>query len=263
MRQDRDNAAGGEPLDAAGVRAPADNARRRPVPPAVKGARGRPSLEGVADMPARERAYHELKFRIMEGRLPPGTTLLEAEVANLLGLSRTPVREALIKLEEEGLVDVRPRHGISVRAQSIDDLSDIYDVFSTLEVKAVELAARRGIETNDGRRLSGILDQLERATQREDPVRWSHLDDQFHSELVSLSGNNRLCATLRQYWDQQYRARMAIVHMRPSTAQSDREHRAILQAVVERDIRRAAHLHQQHRDRADRLALELLRRGPA
>ena len=210
-------------------------------------------------MPARERAYRELKFRILEGRLPPGTTLLETEVAALLSMSRTPIREALIKLEEEGLVRVRPRHGVTVRSQSLDDLAEIYEVFSALEVVAARLLARRGLSEPETERLHGLMAQMERATKRDDIAQWSQLDDNFHAEIVALCGNIRLQTTLRQYWDQQYRARMAIVPLRPRPSQSDEEHRAIVAAIAARDSVEAGRLHQLHRDRTDQQALELLR----
>ena len=217
-------------------------------------------MQGVAKMAARERAYHELKYRILEGRLPPGTTLLETEVANLLSLSRTPIREALIRLEEEGLVEVKPRHGVTVRAQSLDDLAEIYEVFSALEVQAARLAAVRGLEPNESERLKSLMDQMEKATRSDDIERWSQFDDAFHSDIVSLCGNSRLQATLRQYWEQQYRARMAIIPLRIKPVQSDQEHRQIVRAILDRDSEEAGRLHQLHRDRTDRQALELLRR---
>ena len=229
----------------------------------ASGSRPRPTLRGVGALPARERAYAELKYRILEGRLPPGTTLLETEVASLLSLSRTPVREALIRLEEEGLVEVRPRHGITVKAQSIEDIAEIYEVFSTLEVKAAQLAARRGLSPNDAGMLEQLMSQMERATKRDDIDHWSHLDDQFHSEIVRLCGNVRLQATLRQYWDQQYRARMSIVGLRPRPTQSDSEHRAIVKAIANGDEAGAFVLHQEHRDRTDRQLLRLLKEAAA
>lgn len=225
--------------------------------------RPKPSLQGTAQMPARDRAYHELKYRILEGRLPPGTKLLETEVASLLSLSRTPVREALIRLEEEDLVEVRPRHGITVKALSIEDVEQIYQVFSTLEVKAAQLTARRGLREADHARLDGILAQMERATKRDDIEQWSQLDDVFHSELVALCGNPRLQGMLRQLWDQQYRARAAIVRLRPRPVVSDEEHRAILKAIKEQDEAEATRLHQKHRDRADAMVLSLLRQQVA
>ncbi len=255
---DREQAADGEGVLTDERDALPEIVRRRPAREQVTGSRPRPSLRGVGALPARERAYHELKYRILEGRLPPGTTLLETEVASLLSLSRTPVREALIRLEEEGLVEVRPRHGITVKAQSIEDITEIYEVFSTLEVKAAQLAARRGLSDEDAAKLDQLMGQMERATKRDDIDHWSHLDDRFHSEIVRLCGNVRLQATLRQYWDQQYRARMSIVGLRPRPTQSDIEHRAIVKAIIERNEAQASALHQQHRDRTDSQLLRLL-----
>lgn len=221
--------------------------------------RPRPSLRGIAALSARDRAYHELKYRILEGQLAPGTTLLENEVAQLLAMSRTPIREALIRLEEERLVSVRPRRGFTVIEQSIDDLVEIYEVFSTLEVRAARLAAGPEHDRAALERLDRLVDEMERATAQGDITHWSHLDDVFHADIVALCGNSRLQATLRSYWDEQYRVRMAIVPLRPPPSQSDSEHRAIVQAIRERDPDRAEALHRRHRERADELALGLLR----
>lgn len=227
------------------------------------GARPRPERAGDLRLPARERAYRELRLRILEGRLSPGTTLLEAEVAALLAMSRTPIREALIRLEDEGLVIVTPRRGFTVRALSLDDLAEIYEVFSALEVRAARLAARRGLDPATAERLSGLLTAMERATARGDIVRWSHLDDDFHAGLVAASGNGRLEATIRQCWDQQYRARMSIVPLRPRPDRSDAEHRLILEAIRARDAEAAERLLGAHRDRADTQTLSLLRGASA
>ena len=212
-------------------------------------------------MPARERAYHEIKYRILEGRLAPGTTLLENEVANLLAMSRTPIREALIKLEEERLVAVRPRRGFTVLEQSVDDIAEIYEVFSTLEVRAARLAASRAQDPAALDRLDRLMDQMERATAKGDIEHWSHLDDVFHADLVALCGNSRLQSTLRTYWDEQYRVRMAIVRLRPLPTQSDIEHRSIVAAIRDGDPERAEVLHRRHRDRADEQALRLMRQN--
>ncbi|KQT83395.1 GntR family transcriptional regulator [Aurantimonas sp. Leaf443] len=233
----------------------------RPAP-AEPGSRPRPSLAGLGKVSARERAYRKLKFRILEGELPPGTTLLESEVAALLSMSRTPIREALIRLEEEELVAIRPRHGVTIRHQSPDDLQEIYEVFSALEVAAARLAAERGLSEAERRDLEELMAAMEAATQEGAIERWSTLDDRFHAAIVAACGNRRLQATLRLYWDQQYRARMAIVPLRPSPRTSDCEHRAIVAAILAQDAATAEALHRAHRLRADRMALALLRGEP-
>lgn len=225
---------------------------------ANRATRPRPTLSGVDLLPARERAYHDLRYRILTGRLAPGTTLLETELAALLSLSRTPVREAAIKLAEEGLVSIRARHGITVRDLSLRDVAEILDVFSALEIRAVALVARRGLSASEHEHLSGLLDQMERNTERGDIARWSDLDDDFHANMVSLCGNGRLQRTLGEYWGQQFRARMLILPLRPVPHQSDREHRRILAAVQARDEEAARDAHERHRARADAQQLALL-----
>lgn len=246
--------------DPAGAAAP----RRPPGWPMAPGPKrvGRPlpSLSGMAGLGARERACCELRYRILTGRLAPGTTLLETELAALLSLSRTPVREAAIRLAEEGLVDVRPRHGITVRGLALSDVADILAVFSALEVRAVELTARRGLDGYERRTLAGLLARMERATGRGDIAGWSDLDDDFHSAIVGLCGNPRLQATLGDYWGQQYRARQLIVALRPLPVDSDAEHRMILATLEAGDPAAARAAHQIHRDHADERQLALLRR---
>lgn len=234
-----------------------------PLPSRRKGraARAVPSLQGVTEMAARERAYHDLRYRILTGRLAPGTTLLETELAGLLSLSRTPVREAVIKLEEEGLVEVRPRHGVTVKALSLRDFANILDVFSALEVRAFELTAERGLSAEQARLLERMIGDMETATEAGDIARWSDLDDEFHAEVVALCGNQRLQTALNAFWGQQYRARMMILPLRPLPEESNREHRQTFEALLsgDRDLTRARH--SAHRDRADREQLDLLRRS--
>lgn len=225
----------------------------------ANGGPSRPDREATSGLPARERAYRELRFRILEGRLAPGTTLLETEVATLLSLSRTPIREALIRLEEEGLVTIRPRHGITVCALSLDDLAEIYEVFSALEVKAAVLAARRGLPAEMAEHMRRLLGGMEQATRQDNIERWSRLDDEFHSAITGAAGNDRLQSTLRRYWDQQYRARLIIGPFRPKPTRSDEEHRAIFDAIAAGDEATAHRLMHQHRARADAQTLELLR----
>ncbi|KGJ06353.1 transcriptional regulator [Paracoccus halophilus] len=209
-------------------------------------------------MAARDRAYHDLRYRILTGRLAPGTTLLETELAALLSLSRTPVREAAIKLAEEGLVSIRARHGITVRELTLRDVAEILDVFSALEIRAVALVARRGLARAEHDHLAGLLDRMEQSTEAGDIARWSDMDDDFHAGMVSLCGNPRLLRTLGEYWGQQYRARMLILPLRPSPRQSDIEHREILAAVGAGNEDAARRLHQRHRARADAQQLALL-----
>lgn len=230
--------------------------------PAIsRAARPRPMPSQAAGMSARDRAYHDLRYRILTGRLAPGTTLLETELAALLGLSRTPVREAAIRLAEEGLVSIRPRHGVTVVDLSLADFRDILEVFSALEVRAVALAASRPLGPAAREALTQLVQRMERATAEGDITRWSDLDDDFHSTLVGLCGNPRLQRTIGEYWGLQYRGRRLILPHRPLPTASDAEHRVILDAVLVGDVAGAHAAHLAHRARADRDQLAILHRA--
>ncbi|TRW99728.1 GntR family transcriptional regulator [Paracoccus sp. M683] len=216
-------------------------------------------MAGIAGLPARDRAYHDLRYRILTGRLAPGTTLLETELAALLSLSRTPVREATIRLAEEGLIDIRPRHGVTVRSLTLNDVRDILDVLSALEIRAVELVAKRGLGPEEHGRLLHMLDRMERLTEAGDIAQWSDMDDDFHSAVAGMCGNGRLLSALDEYWGQQYRPRTMIVPLRPKPTLSNIEHRGIVEALAAGDPEAARLAQQRHRARADQQQLDLLR----
>lgn len=209
--------------------------------------------------PARDRAYLALRAQILSGELAPGTTLLESAVAERLAMSRTPVREALLLLQNENLVDIRPRHGMTVRRPSTSSLVQIYEVYSALEAMACRIVARDGMGAGDAAALQKLMDDMERATRQEDIAGWSRLDDAFHSRIAQASGNLRLQASLRTCWAEQYRARMAIVPFRPLPVRSNQEHRALFVALASGDEFEAARLLQIHRERGDAMAIDLIR----
>ena len=109
-----------------------------------------------------EQALAEMRRRILDNVWPANFTALEAEIAAELGMSRTPVREALVQLEAQGLVALRPRHGIQVLPISADDMAEIYQIITVLEAEAAELAARRNLSDADMR----VLEQSARLWNR-------------------------------------------------------------------------------------------------
>ena len=100
-------------------------------------------------IPYAEQAYRELKRRILDNELSPGENLLEQEIAAELGMSRTPAREAMMRLANEGLVEVKPRHGMRVLPISADDMKEIYLVLTSLESTAAAEVAKRGLTAEE------------------------------------------------------------------------------------------------------------------
>jgi DNA-binding GntR family transcriptional regulator len=211
-------------------------------------------------LPAAERAHRELRRRILDNALPAGAILLEEEAAELLGLSRTPVREAMVRLAEEGLVEIRPRHGMRVKPISADDMREIYDVLAALEPKAAGLAARRGLSAEELAGLDDAVAAMDAALVQGDLVAWAAADERFHMSLVRASANRRLSATVGSFWDQAHRVRMATLRLRPLPTASNADHRAVVAAIRAGDADRAEAIHRRHREAAAEMLVGLLER---
>lgn len=208
---------------------------------------------------AGERAYRGLKQLILENELPAGSQLLEQEAAARLGMSRTPVREAMVRLEQEGMVELRSRHGMRILPISADALAEIYDILTALEGVAAEEAARRGADPAEFAALQDAVDEMEEALAQDDLRRWSQADARFHRLLVQLGGNRRLAAIVEQVSDQAHRARAATLRLRPKPVGSNRDHAALVQAIRDRNPALARQIHEQHRRQAADMLVNLVR----
>lgn len=211
-------------------------------------------------VPASERAYRALRTLIMNNELPAGTQMLELEAAARLGMSRTPVREAMVRLEQEGVVALRPRHGMRVLPLSADDMAEIYEILTALESAAAEVVARRGLAETDLAALDQAVADMDSALDRDDLLAWSVADERFHRLLVVHSGNRRLIGIVEQVWDQAHRARILTLHLRPKPVTSNQDHRALVEAVRKQDAAAARSVHEGHRQRATVMLVDLLQR---
>lgn len=215
-------------------------------------AAARPKLSRTQD------AYHSLRRLILDNELAPGRRMFEQEVADFLHMSRTPVREALIRLAEEGLVDVRPRHGMTVLPISPADMHDIYDVLTSLEGGAAEQLAEAGMDGPDLSRLRACVDAMDSALAAADRRAWALADETFHRTLVDLTRNRRLVQLVEGMWDQTHRARLATLSARPLPTTSNQDHRDLVDAIAAGDPVRARAIHVRHRRKARDLLVKLL-----
>ncbi len=211
-------------------------------------------------IPAAERAYQALKQLIMNNDLPAGTQMLEQEAAARLGMSRTPVREAMVRLEQEGVVALRPRHGMRVLPLSAADMAEIYEILTALESSAAEAVASRGLGAADLAMLEQAVEDMDRALDLDDRLAWSEADERFHRLLVTHSGNRRLISIVEQVWDQAHRARIQTLYLRPKPVLSNHDHRALVVAIKHRDGSTARLIHEQHRRAATVMLVGLLER---
>ena len=205
-----------------------------------------------------DQAYAEIRRRILDNYYAPGHQVLEQELAADLGMSRTPVREALVRLQNERFVQLIPRHGMRVVPLSIQELREVYEVLTSLELTAIERLARAELDDETLTAIEKSVDEMDSAVRKKDVDAWAKADERFHRTLVTLCGNQRLAAMVEMLWEQGHRARMTTVRLRGSLEQSNREHRAVLDAIRKRDWRQARARHAKHRARAMTEILNLL-----
>jgi DNA-binding GntR family transcriptional regulator len=205
-------------------------------------------------------AYQTMRKRILDNQWAPGFRALEQELALALGMSRTPVREALIRLANEGLVEVVPRHGMRVLPVSAIAMDEIYQVLGSLEATAAELVAARKPGAKEIAPLEAASRAMDAALRRDDLDAWAEADERFHKHLVELSGNRLLAATVHNFWDRAHRARMFTLRLRAKPVHSTREHTALVRAIRSGDVAAAREIHRAHRDRGRRELTAILAR---
>ena len=206
-----------------------------------------------------QRAVEEMRRLIFSGELAAGTDHLETELAERFGVSRTPVREAALILEAQGLVSVRPRRGIRILSVSPGDMAEIYDVLTELESHAAGRAAAFGYSADDLSELTASIDAMEAALDAGDRAAWALADEQFHGELVRLGRNSRVERIVATMTDQVRRARNQTLHFRPLPRTSNADHRAVRDAIAAGAVYKAASIHRAHREKASEMLVDLLR----
>jgi DNA-binding GntR family transcriptional regulator len=207
-----------------------------------------------------DEAYRALKAAIRENVFPPGYQAAEPEIAQQLGMSRTPVHAAIIRLQEEGLVQVLSRRGVVVCAIAPSDIREIYDVTIALEGMAASLLARQAadVRAQAVAALEHETASMAGALAKGDLLGWAAADDRFHKLLTEECGNRRLARMASTVMDQSHRARLLTLHLRPPPVASAAEHRQITDAIRDGDSGAAEAAAKQHRTRARDALMPLL-----
>ena len=204
-----------------------------------------PGLVALDQRPLWQRAHEHLREEIISGRLPPGTELQEVALAESLGVSRGPIREALGRLATEGLVTVRPRRGAIVRALSAEEFLEAYQVREALEVMAVRLAVPR-LSGDDLGDLQRLVERMGALSEAGDVRGFFEANAAFHQLFFDVAGNRMLTGLYRQLRGQIDRHRLRSLELRGNIRRSVTEHRAIVRAVRAGDTERAVHLVSEH-----------------
>ncbi len=191
------------------------------------------------------KVFERLEGDILNGRYRPGDSFTESRVAEELGVSRTPVREAIRQLELEGLVDYVPNKGATVMGLSEEDVRDIGEIRTKIEGIAARRATRMITEAQLSE-LRGILALEAFHTERGDAEPLTRLDSRFHEIIFQASGSRLLNRTLRSFHHYIQRARSLSMKAMDRAEKTLGEHRAILVALEEKDQDRAETLMVHH-----------------
>lgn len=203
-------------------------------------------------------AYRRLKQEIRSNRLPPGFHGTEPEMAERLGMSRTPLREALVLLEADGLVEMKPRRGIYILPILPQDMKEIYEVLTAIEPEAAASLAARKLPEKELMPLIDATARMEQALEDDDLEAWADADDEFHKELLVLHGNKRLLSIASLLFDQAHRARVITLRMREKPYRSTAEHKTVVEHIIKGEIEEARNVYREHRERAGAELLAIL-----
>jgi len=199
--------------------------------------------------PIREIAYEVLKNAIITGEIPAGERIVETDYADRLHISRTPLREALRKLERDGLVEYVMRRGVVVRAFTIDDVREIYTIRNSLEMLTlpaiIEKATKEDIDS-----LRERLSEMDRLQAKDDIEGLSPLARAFHWELTSICGQKRILRVIEG--QDEYIRRFSAMSIRQENrrSQAHEEHHRLVDYVEAKDLERFTELTRKHIERS-------------
>ena len=197
-------------------------------------------------LPLRDVVFNTLRDAILIGKLVPGERLMENQLAEKLGVSRTPVREALRMLELENLVELVPRKGAQVLDMSEKDITNILEVRSALEGLATSLACKK-MTKEDLQQLKNMEVDFEKAVADNDVDHFVDIDEDFHDLIFAATENDKLISIFRNLRIQLYRYRMAQAkNNETSMSTIVAHHRSIIRAIENHDAEEGASIAQGH-----------------
>jgi len=218
------------------------NSERRQPGPA-------PAIPSLARQRLADQIADVLREQMLTGALNPGDAIHERETSDALGVSRTPLREAILILEAEGLVETSPARSPIVAAPTLKELTQMLTVLATLEGLAGELACQTA-QKPDLDRIGQILAVMEQEQDATDTVAFFRTDMAFHQAIVAASGNQPLIKTHKQYNSRLWRARYMSSSRKIARAQVMADHREIYAGLTSGDARKTSRVLRRHLDTA-------------
>lgn len=202
-------------------------------------------------LPLRDVVFKTLRQEILTGELKPGERLMEIHLANRLGVSRTPIREAIRMLELEGLVTMIPRQGAEVANITEKNLRDVLEVRRVLDALAVSLACER-ITEEEKEQLRMACIVFAKATETKNVTTIAKADVALHDIIIKAAGNDRLAQIVGNLGEQMYRYRFEYIKDESTHASLVEEHRIIYESIVRGDRQTAAEAVKMHIDNQEK-----------
>ena len=202
-----------------------------------------------------EHVFESLKHSIVRGKISSGEWLVESHIAETLGISRTPVREAIHKLEREGLIERQPRGGFTVLGLKRDDIEETFGIRSVLEGYAARLATVKH-EAQELEKLENKIDEFQNALDRKKMNLLPAINTAFHDLLYSLSKSPKLINMINGLRDQIYRYRQMILKEKKFASTSNLDHKKMLKYIRKRDAEGAERLVRDHILRGQEMVLK-------
>ena len=209
-------------------------------------------------LPLRDVVFHTLRQAILRGELEPGERLMEIHLAERLGVSRTPIREAIRKLELEGLVVMIPRRGAVVASITEKDMKDVLEVRRTLEMLAVEVACDR-ITPEQLKQLKEASEHFQKTCAQGDLIQVAQADVAFHDVIYNATNNLRLVNTLNNLREQMYRYRMEYLKDTSGYARLRDEHVRIYEGILSKNKEVACRAIREHIDNQEASIIRAIR----
>ncbi|MDD3335070.1 MAG: GntR family transcriptional regulator [Eubacteriales bacterium] len=209
---------------------------------------------GAENKPIRETAYETLKHAIITGDIPAGSRIVETEYAEKMHISRTPLREALRKLERDGLVEYMMRKGVVVRAFTVADVEEIYTIRNALEMLTLP-AIVENATPEDVERLRKMLNDMDPYDEKNDIPALSPRARAFHTELTRLSGLKRILRVIES--QDEYITRFSAISIAKETRRhaAHKEHYRLLEYVEKKDLDSFESLMKKHIERSKETCL--------
>ena len=187
-----------------------------------------------AYLPLRDVVFNTLREAILRGDLVPGERLMELQLAAKLGVSRTPIREAIRMLEQEGLAITIPRKGAIVAGMTEKDMQDVLEIREALEELSVQVACDK-IMDEEIAELQKNMKNFEHSLKSGDLKKMAHADVEFHDVIYRATDNPKLINMLNNLREQMYRYRVEYLKNPQNHEQLLHEHEAIYKGIVEKD----------------------------